>query len=190
MTKHHTVTKRSAGAVRIVAVCTLAALAGACKHGDDPTRVAGWSLVDASQRHPILVSQKPTTLALAVHRGSNGLTPRQRADLLDFASSYRGGDAGNSRLVISAPSGGANEVAGVTLMSGDLGRLPDALALAKAALRLVRVNVAFSIIVKLMVFGLVLVGYGTMWLAVLADVGTTLIITVNEIRILGWKRNK
>jgi pilus assembly protein CpaD len=113
MTKHHSSTTRSARVARIVAVCTLAALAGACKHGDDPTRVAGWSLVDASQRHPILVSQKPTTLALSVSRGSSGLTPRQRADVLDFAASYRGGDAGNSRLVISAPSGGANEVAGV-----------------------------------------------------------------------------
>ncbi len=82
----------------------------------------------------------------------------------------------------------ANEVAGVTLMSGDLRRLADALALAKAALNSVRLNVGFSIAVKLFVFGLVLVGYGTMWLAVLADVGTTLIVTLNGMRMLGWKR--
>ncbi len=84
----------------------------------------------------------------------------------------------------------ANEVAGVTLMSGDLRRLPDALALAKAALRSVRANVIFSIAVKVLVFGLVLLGYGTMWLAVLADVGTTLIVTLNGMRLLRWERSQ
>ncbi|HRE30059.1 MAG TPA: heavy metal translocating P-type ATPase, partial [Anaerolineales bacterium] len=81
----------------------------------------------------------------------------------------------------------ANEVAGVTLMGGDLRRLPDAVALAKMALRTVRANVAFSIAVKLLVFGLVLLGSGTMWLAVLADVGTTLMVTLNGMRLLNWK---
>ena len=33
----------------------------AARRMDDPTRVAGWTLIDPSQRHPILVSQEPTT---------------------------------------------------------------------------------------------------------------------------------
>jgi pilus assembly protein CpaD len=96
--------------VRLAAVCAFALGVAGCKTTDDPTRVAGWTLVDASQRHPILVSQEPTTLAVRVRRGANGLSTPQRAELLDFASHYRATDAGNSRLVIMAPSGGRNEV--------------------------------------------------------------------------------
>lgn len=131
------------------------------------------------------------------------LLPQDKAEAVRTVQRTHGpiamvGDGINDAVALAAADVGialgvgaaqANEVAGVTLMSGDLGRLPDALALAKAALRSVRVNVAFSIIVKLLVFGLVLVGYGTMWLAVLADVGTTLIVTVNGMRMLGWKRS-
>ena len=107
-------TKRNAlPRLAVAGTCMLVVALAGCKHLDESegSRVAGWSLVDASQRHPIIVSQKPSTLDLAVHRGSQGLSPRQRADLVEFASRYRASDAGDSRLIISAPSGGANEVA-------------------------------------------------------------------------------
>jgi len=91
-------------------------LAG-CKTTDDPARVAGWTLVDASERHPILVSQEPTTHIVKVATGSNGLTAGQRAQLLDFADHYRATDNGQSRLVIQAPSGGANEVSSMYAVS-------------------------------------------------------------------------
>lgn len=84
---------------------------GGCKHGDQGTQVAGWSLVDPAQRHPIIVTQQPSNLNLSVAKGSQGLSPSQRADVAEFASRYRAADAGNSRLVISAPSGSANETA-------------------------------------------------------------------------------
>jgi pilus assembly protein CpaD len=97
--------------MKLIGVCSLAVLAAACKHGDDGSRVAGWSLVDPAQNHPILVSQKPSTLTLDVSRGSYGLSPAQRADVIDFATRFRVRDTGNSRLVIAAPSGSRNEVA-------------------------------------------------------------------------------
>lgn len=95
---------------KVLAVSLVALAAAGCKHTEEGSKVAGWTLIDASQRHPILVSQKPSNLNLRVARGSHGLSPQQRADLLHFASSYRAGDAGNSRLIISAPSGAPNEV--------------------------------------------------------------------------------
>ncbi len=97
--------------LKLIGACSVAVLLAACKHGDDGSRVAGWSLVDASQQHPILVSQKPSTLSLNISRGSYGLSPAQRADVLDFATRYRVSDTGNSRMVIEAPSGIRNEVA-------------------------------------------------------------------------------
>jgi len=96
---------------RLAAVFAFALGVAGCKTTDDPTRVMGWTLVDAEQRHPILVSQEPTTLPVRVRRGAGGLSTAQRAELLNFAGHYRATDAGNSRLVIEAPSGGANEVA-------------------------------------------------------------------------------
>ena len=107
----------TAGAMKLLAAsAAMLALAG-CKTTDDPTRVAGWTLVDSSQRHPILVTQEPTTDVIRIPRGANGLSPAQRARLLDFADHYRTTDAGNSRLVIQAPSGAANEVSTMTAVS-------------------------------------------------------------------------
>lgn len=96
---------------RILTCALLALPLAACKHDENKGQVAGWTLVDPTQRHPILVSQQPETLTLRVARGSNGLSPQQRADLLSFAQSSRASDAGNARLVIAAPSGSANEMA-------------------------------------------------------------------------------
>jgi pilus assembly protein CpaD len=99
---------RSLAANLLVATAVLA-IAG-CKTTDDPTRVAGWTLVDSSQRHPILVSQEPTNHLIRIRAGSNGLTPQQRAQLVGFTSHFRTTDSGNSRLVVAVPSGAANEV--------------------------------------------------------------------------------
>jgi pilus assembly protein CpaD len=100
--------------VRILAGSVMALSLAACKHEPGNTAVAGWALVDGPQRHPILVSQQPETLNVQVPRGSHGLSPGQRADLVAFARSSRAADVGNSRLVIAAPSGSANETTAIT----------------------------------------------------------------------------
>jgi pilus assembly protein CpaD len=115
MTIKHTARSTGRSRVRSLASTLLIATAGSltlggCKTMDDPTRVAGWTLVDSSQRHPILVSQEPTTHLIRIGRGTHGLSTSQRAQLLSFADHYRVTDSGNSRLVVSVPSGGANEV--------------------------------------------------------------------------------
>jgi pilus assembly protein CpaD len=96
------------GLVLVLATCV--SLAG-CKTAEEPGQVTGWSLTDPSQRHPIMVSQQPTKMSVRVARGSHGLTPHQRAQFVEFAGKFNAGGSGNSRLVISAPSGSANEVA-------------------------------------------------------------------------------
>lgn len=108
MTSYKYTTARRAGLVLLAAASTLAL--GACRHGDPGTRIAGWQLIDSAHRHPIMVAQEPTTLTIRVPRGSSGLSPAQRSRLLNFYAHFRATDAGNSRLVIEAPSGAANEV--------------------------------------------------------------------------------
>jgi pilus assembly protein CpaD len=110
---------------RMAAVSILALTAAGCRDGVSGPQVAGWTLVDPSQRHPILVSQKPAHMSVRVARGSTGLSPAQRADVLDFAARWRAADAGNSRLVISAPSGSANEVAAMHAVQDIRGLLDE-----------------------------------------------------------------
>jgi pilus biogenesis lipoprotein CpaD len=87
------------------------ALFGCQAREETGAHVAGWSLVDASQRHPILVSQQPATLSIRVAMGAHGLSDGQAAQVSDFLARYRSKDSGNSKLVIAVPSGSPNESA-------------------------------------------------------------------------------
>ena len=71
------------------------------------------TLIDPTQRHPIMVSQQPSTTSVHLARGSEGLTPGQKAQVSAFLQRYRATDAGNSKLVIAVPSGSPNESAAV-----------------------------------------------------------------------------
>ena len=100
---------RGRSAAQVLAAALLAAMAAGCKHMDDAGHMAGWSLVDATQRHPIIVSEKPSTLTVSVPRYTQDLTPAQKANVVHFLSKARG--TGTSRIVVQVPSGSPNEVA-------------------------------------------------------------------------------
>lgn len=95
----------------LVAASATALLAAACIHDDQSPMVAGWAFTDPLQRHPIMVSTEPVTLALGVPSWAEGLSPHQRAQVISFARRYPARGAGESRLVIHAPSGAANDEA-------------------------------------------------------------------------------
>lgn len=78
----------------------------------------------------------------------------------------------------------AMETADITLMSDDLRQLPFAVRLSRAAMRTIRTNVLLSIGIKLVFLVLVLLGWGTLWMAVLADMGTSVLVTLNGMRLL------
>jgi pilus assembly protein CpaD len=102
-------------------LCALALTA--CKTVDEPgAYIAGATIIDPSQKNPIMVSQQPTTMKVAIPRGSHGLTPAQKSQVAQFLERYRASDAGNSKLVIAVPSGSPNESAAVHAV-GDIRRL-------------------------------------------------------------------
>ena len=107
--------RRSASRLALVALAA-AALVG-CRAEHTGPQVAGWTLIDPVERHPILVSQTPVTMTLPVRRGSYGLSNSSRDRVARFLQKFRARDAGNSKLVISAPSGTSNEVAAMQVVA-------------------------------------------------------------------------
>jgi len=78
----------------------------------------------------------------------------------------------------------AMESADIVLMQDDLGMLPRAFAIARRSRRLVKQNIALSLGLKLAFLAITIPGWATLWLAVAADVGATLLVTMNGMRML------
>ena len=83
-----------------------------------------------------------------------------------------------------AGTGVALETADVALMSDDLAKLPYALRLSHETMRIVRANVAVALGLKLAFVALAAFGLATLWMAVLADTGASLLVTANSLRLL------
>ncbi|MAT96679.1 MAG: cadmium-translocating P-type ATPase [Anaerolineaceae bacterium] len=81
----------------------------------------------------------------------------------------------------------AMETADIALMHDDLSKLSYAIRLSRSAMRTVRANVALSLGIKAAFLVAVLFGFGTMWLAVLADMGASLLVTLNGMRLTKFK---
>jgi Zn2+/Cd2+-exporting ATPase len=81
-------------------------------------------------------------------------------------------------------SDAAIETADVALMSDDLSRLPWLVRHSRATLAVIRQNVAFSIFVKLVFTVLTVVGLASLWGAIAADVGASLLVVLNGLRLL------
>nr|WP_233158656.1 heavy metal translocating P-type ATPase [Chromobacterium sp. ASV5] len=83
----------------------------------------------------------------------------------------------------AAGSDSALETAGVALMDDRLDKLCDLLAHARRAARVLKANIAIALTVKLLFFALAAAGMASLWMAVFADVGTSLIVIANGLRL-------
>jgi len=78
----------------------------------------------------------------------------------------------------------ALETADVALMADDLGKLPFAVKLSRRTRAIIGQNVALALGIKAVFLALALIGVATLWMAVFADVGASLIVILNGMRLL------
>ncbi|TEA79447.1 heavy metal translocating P-type ATPase [Allopusillimonas ginsengisoli] len=78
----------------------------------------------------------------------------------------------------------AIETADVALMDDDLGKIPKFIQLSRATHAVLMQNISAALGIKLFFLALALVGLGTMWMAVFADVGASLLVVANSLRLL------
>ncbi len=78
----------------------------------------------------------------------------------------------------------ALETADVALMGDDLKKLPFIVNLSRKTLKIIKQNITFSLGIKLLALLLVLPGWLTLWIAIVADMGATLLVTLNGLRLM------
>jgi len=92
-----------------------------------------------------------------------------------------------STVGISMGAGGTDsaiETSDITLMQDDISQLPVAIAQGRRVVRVIQFNVAFAILIKLVFFVLAMLGFSNLWLAVAADMGASLVVSLNALRLL------
>ena len=90
---------------------------------------------------------------------------------IGFAMAGRGTDA-------------AIETADVALMDDDLRKIPRFIRLSRGTCAILMQNIALALGIKALFFALTFAGLATMWMAVFADVGASLIVTANGLRAM------
>lgn len=81
----------------------------------------------------------------------------------------------------------ALETADITLMADDLSKLSYVVRLSRKTLNVIKQNIILALLVKFCILLLVVPGWLTLWLAVAADMGSSLLVTVNGMRLLRVK---
>jgi Zn2+/Cd2+-exporting ATPase len=82
----------------------------------------------------------------------------------------------------------ALETADVVLMANDLTQLPAVIRLGRRAVNIIRFNIWFSLTIKAIFLVAALLGLATLWMAVFADMGASLLVTLNGMRLLRLRR--
>lgn len=141
--------------------------------------------------------------ATGVDAYQSGLLPGDKRDAIEALARTYGpvamvGDGVNDAPAMAvaavsvamgaAGSDAALETADIALMADDVARLPWLVAHARRVLRIIQQNIAIALGLKLAVLALTLAGYAWLWTAIVADMGASLLVIGNGLRLLRGER--
>ena len=156
-------------------------------------------------KHVIMLTGDHPTTAHAIAKTVGvtdvraGLMPEDKLTAVKSLIAERGrvamvGDGMNDAPALAAASvgiamGGAGtdaalETADVALMADDLEKLPYTIQLSRKALRIIKENIMFALGLKIVALLLIIPGLLTLWIAIFADMGATLLVVLNSMRLL------
>jgi Cd2+/Zn2+-exporting ATPase len=84
----------------------------------------------------------------------------------------------------SAGTDAAIETSDVTLMTDDLAKIVLTIQLSRRTMGIIHFNIAFALGLKALFLVLTLMGHASLWLAIMADTGATLLVVANALRLL------
>jgi Cd2+/Zn2+-exporting ATPase len=171
-----------------------------------PAALAALARLGLTRQQVLSGDSEGVAMALAPALAAGGAAPEIRAGLLpaEKAAAVRAlraagpvamvGDGINDAPALAAADLGiamgaigtdaAIETADIALMTDDLGRLPWLVAHSRRVLGVIRQNVALALGLKLLFLGLALAGQATLWMAIVADMGASLLVIGNGLRLL------
>ncbi len=89
----------------------------------------------------------------------------------------------------SAGTDTAKEAADILVMNDDLRRVPESIRLSRRTCAILWQNISLALGIKAVFFALAVFGSATMWMAVFADMGASLLVVFNGLRLLGGAGN-
>jgi Cd2+/Zn2+-exporting ATPase len=175
----------------------------------DPLRETARETIELLRTHGIrrvamltgdhAVTARAVASRLALDEDHHGLSPEDKHTRILAMKGVEGpvlmvGDGVNDAPALAAADVGvamgaaasdaALETADVAIMSGELLKLPYALRLARATVRNVKTNLVVSLVLKAVFLVMAMTGSATLWMAVLADTGASVIVVANALRLL------
>jgi Zn2+/Cd2+-exporting ATPase len=131
------------------------------------------------QRAGLLPADKVTAIAeLGARHGATGMVGDGVNDVPALAA------AKVSIALGGISSGAALESADIVLLADDLRRLPWLIRHSRATLARIRQNITLALATKVLVLVLAVLGLANLWMAIASDVGTSLLVIANALRLL------
>jgi Cd2+/Zn2+-exporting ATPase len=169
------------------------------------SREAIQALHAAGMKHIAMLTGDNDRVAGAIAKKLNldtyysGLMPEDKVAAVNKISSEYGkivmvGDGVNDAPAMAVATVGvamgvagsdvALETADVALMTDDLGKLTYLIKLSHKTVAIIKQNIVFALAIKVIFLLLLALGMGNLWLAVLADMGASLLVTFNGMRLM------